>query len=118
LPAAFPAGLRSLKILEANMIKLTLLYGHPVDMASFESYYANTHLPLAAKITSVRRAEFSLVTGALDGSKSPYYRIAELYFDDIPQMQDAMGSAEGQAAVADLSNFADGGVTTIVSKVN
>ena len=47
------------------MVKLTLLYGHPADAVSFESYYAGTHLPLAAKITSVRRAEFSLVTGAL-----------------------------------------------------
>ena len=100
------------------MVKLTLLYGHPADAVSFESYYAGTHLPLAAKIPSVRRAEFSLVTGALDGSSSPYYRIAELYFDDDQQMKAAMGSADGRAAVADLSNFADGGVTTIVSNVN
>jgi len=100
------------------MVKLTLLYGHPADAVSFESYYAKTHLPLAAKISSVRRAEFSLVTGALDGSSSPYYRIAELYFDDDQQMKAAMGSADGRAAVADLSNFADGGVTTIVSNVN
>jgi uncharacterized protein (TIGR02118 family) len=104
--------------MEANMVKLTLLYGQPANAVSFESYYANTHLPLAAKITGVRRAEFSLVTGSLDGSTSPYYRIAELYFDDVQQMQAAMGSAEGQAAVADLSNFADGGVTTIASNVN
>lgn len=100
------------------MVKLTLLYGHPADAVSFESYYAGTHLPLAAKIPSVRRAEFSLVTGALDGSSSPYYRIAELYFDDDRQMKAAMGSADGRAAVADLSNFADGGVTTVVSNVN
>lgn len=100
------------------MVKLTLLYGHPADAVSFESYYAGTHLPLAAKIPSVRRAEFSLVTGALDGSSSPYYRIAELYFDDDQQMKAAMGSADGRAAVADLSNFADGGVTTVVSNVN
>lgn len=100
------------------MVKLTLLYGHPADPVSFETYYAGTHLPLAAKINSVRRAEFSLVTGALDGSPSPYYRIAELYFDDVGQMQAAMSSAEGVAAVADLSNFANGGVTSIVSTVN
>lgn len=100
------------------MVKLTLLYGHPANAASFESYYAGTHLPLAAKITGVRRAEFSLVSGAIDGSKSPYYRIAELYFDDLAQLGTSMGSAGGQAAVADLSNFATGGVTTIVSEVS
>ena len=100
------------------MVKLTLLYGHPADAVSFESYYANTHLPLAAAINGVRRAEFSLVTGAIDGSKSPYYRIAELYFDDLGQLQTSMGSAAGQAAVADLPNFANGGVTTMISEVS
>ena len=99
------------------MVKLTLLYGHPTDPVSFESYFANTHLPLAARINGVRRAEFSLVTGAMDGSHSPWYRIAELYFDDIRQLETAMGSPGGLAAVADLPNFANGGVTTIVSEV-
>jgi uncharacterized protein (TIGR02118 family) len=100
------------------MVKLTLLYGHPADAMSFESYFANTHLPLAARINGVRRAEFSLVTGAMDGSRSPWYRIAELYFDDLKQLESAMGSPGGLAAVADLPNFANGGVTTIVSEVS
>lgn len=100
------------------MVKLTLLYGHPTDTVSFESYFANTHLPLAARINGVRRAEFSLVTGAMDGSRSPWYRIAELYFDDIRQLETAMGGPGGLAAVADLPNFANGGVTTIISEVS
>ena len=35
------------------MAKLTVLYGHPEDTEAFEEYYANTHLPLAAKIPNV-----------------------------------------------------------------
>ena len=100
------------------MVKLTLLYGHPADAVSFESYFASTHLPLAAAITGVRRAEFSLVSGALDGSRSPWYRIVELYFDDLGQMEASMGSPNGLAAVADLPNFANGGVTSVVSEVS
>jgi uncharacterized protein (TIGR02118 family) len=99
------------------MVKLTLLYGHPSDAATFESYYAHTHLPLAAKIEGLRRAEFSLVKGTADGSKPAYYRIAELYFDDMAHMQEVMGSAEAQVAVGDLPNFANGGVTTLVSEI-
>lgn len=99
------------------MVKLTLLYGYPADTVAFETYYATTHLPLAAAINGLRRAEFSLVSSAFDGSRSPFYRIAELYFDDLEQMQAAMGSPSGQTAVADLPNFANGGVTTIVSEV-
>ena len=99
------------------MVKLTLLYGHPSNAVTFESYYAQTHLPLAAKIRGLRRTEFSLVKGTADGSKPAYYRIAELYFDDMAHMQEVMGNVEAQVAVADLGNFADGGVTTLVSEI-
>ncbi len=27
------------------MAKLVILYGHPVDTAAFEDYYANRHIP-------------------------------------------------------------------------
>jgi len=99
------------------MVKLTLLYGHPADAVSFESYFATTHLPLAAKITGMRRAEFSIISSTLDGSNSPWYRIAELYFDDLRQLENSMGSPGGLAAVADLPNFANGGVTSLISEL-
>ena len=41
------------------MIKRTLLYGHPTDSEAFETYYANTHLPIAAKMTGVDRLELT-----------------------------------------------------------
>ena len=99
------------------MVKLTLLYGHPADAVSFESYFATTHLPLAARITGMRRAEFSIVSSTLDGSSSPWYRIAELYFDDHRQLENSLGSPGGLAAVADLPNFANGGVTSLISEL-
>ncbi len=40
--------------------------------------------------------------------------MAELYFEDESQMQEAMGSPEGQAVVDDLGNFATGGVTIMM----
>jgi uncharacterized protein (TIGR02118 family) len=43
--------------------------------------------------------------------------MAELYFPSEDQLQTTLGSAEGQAAVADLSNFATGGVTILVGSV-
>ena len=36
--------------------------------------------------------------------------IAFVHFDDLVAIQKAFGSAEGQAAVADVQNFATGGV--------
>ncbi len=99
------------------MIKATLLYGHPADPEAFENYYAKTHLPIAAKMKGVDKLELTKFVSAPDGSKAAYYRMADLYFPGPAEMQETMSSPEGQAAVADLSNFATGGVTTIIGTV-
>src|SRR5690349_17419796 len=100
------------------MIKLTVLYGHPTDSAAFERYYAETHMPLTKKIPGPERFEASLVVGTPDGSAPAYYRVFEFWFSNTEQMGASMGSPEGQAAVADLPNFATGGVTILVSEVS
>jgi len=60
----------------------------------------------------------SKVVGTPDGSPTPFYRLADLYFDDLEHLQSVMGSPEGQATVADLPNFATGGVTVVISEVS
>jgi uncharacterized protein (TIGR02118 family) len=99
------------------MLKATLLYGHPADAGAFERYYAATHLPIAAKMKGVDKLELTKFMSAPDGSKAAYYRMAELYFAGPAEMQETMSSPEGKAAVADLSNFATGGVTMIIGAV-
>ena len=99
------------------MIKLTVLYGHPVDPAAFEAYYFNTHMPLVAKIQGIVKAETTKFLSAADGGKPDHYRLAELYFTSPEELQKAMGSPEGVATSADLANFASGGVTVLVGAV-
>jgi len=99
------------------MVKLTVLYGHPTSAAEFETYYAETHLPIAAQMKGVRRIELAKVVGTPDGGNPPFYRMAELYFDDPEHMKSVMGSPEGQRTVADLANFATGGATVLISDV-
>jgi uncharacterized protein (TIGR02118 family) len=99
------------------MVKLTVLYGHPKDPAHFERYYLETHTPVALRVKGVRRFEISKITGTLDGTPPPYYRLADLYFDDVAHMQEVLASPEGQATAADLANFATGGVTLMIADV-
>ena len=99
------------------MVKLTVLYGHPKDPAAFEKYYAQTHMPIAQKVQGVRRIELAKVTGAPDGSRGAFYRIAELYFDDAKHLQSVMATDAMKKTVADLANFATGGVTVLISDV-
>jgi uncharacterized protein (TIGR02118 family) len=95
------------------MIKLTVLYGHPTSSDAFEEYYADTHMPLVGKIEQIAKAETTKFMDEADGSKSPFYRMAELWFTDMESMQAGMGSPEGQATVGDIGNFATGGVTIL-----
>ncbi len=99
------------------MLKATVLYGHPTDPEAFEKYYAETHTHLALSMKGVDKMELTKFVSAPDGGKPAYYRMAELYFAGPAEMQQSMGSPEGQATAADLANFATGGVTMIIGAV-
>jgi uncharacterized protein (TIGR02118 family) len=99
------------------VVKLTVLYGHPTDPDAFETYYANTHVPLALTIPGLMRVEAAKVLGMPEGGTVPYYRIGELWFADQEQLEAAMGSAEGRETAADLANFATGGTTILMSEI-
>ena len=100
------------------MLKVTVLYGHPVSPESFEKYYAETHLPLAAKTPGAVKAEYTSFLPNPDGSAPAYYRMAEIYFQNSAEMQQALNSPEGQAMAADLANFASGGVTILFGSID
>ena len=99
------------------MLKATVLYGHPNDPEAFEKYYAETHTPIALSMKGVDKMELTKSVSAPDGRKPAYYCMAELYFAGPAEMQESMGSPEGQATAADLANFATGGVTMIIGAV-
>ena len=99
------------------MIKLTVIYGHPKDPAAFEGYYNTAHRKLADRIPGIARWELTRFTGAADGGQPAFYRMAELYFPTLEQLEASLQSAEGMAALRDVPNFATGGVTVMVGKV-
>ena len=99
------------------MIKLTVIYGHPEDPAAFESYYNTTHMEIADKIPGVARFELTRFTGSPDNGKPAFYRMAELYFPSLKEMENSLQSAEGMAALRDLPHFASGGVKAMVGRV-
>lgn len=99
------------------MIKLTVRYGHPTEVETFESYYSNTHLPIATKMTGHTNLELTKFLNGPDGSKPDYHRMAEFWYASPEALQASMGSPEGQATAGDLANFATGGVKLLVEIV-
>jgi uncharacterized protein (TIGR02118 family) len=96
------------------MVKVTVLYDQPTDPAAFEKYYVETHLPEhGAKLPGAIKLEANKAVG----DQPPYYRTADIYFDDMASLQACLGSQIGQAAVADIDNFAKGRYKVLITEI-
>jgi uncharacterized protein (TIGR02118 family) len=90
--------------------RLVVSYGPPEDPAVFDTYYRETHTPLALQQPGL----LAMAVGRprpLDPSQEVPYLVAQLDFESEQAMQETLASPEGRAAGKDLANFATGGVT-------
>ncbi len=98
-------------------VKLTVIYDNPADPSAFEEHYSSVHVPLAGAIPGVRKAELAKVFPKEDGSPTPAYRVAELYFDDYEAAVDAINSDEGQKTLADAQQLGQAGVKFLLCDI-
>lgn len=91
------------------MHRLTVLYGHPKDPAAFDRYYFDVHIPLAKKMQGFTGWTIGKCESATPGEKPPYYMIVGLYAESREKIEAILATPEGQAAIADVPKFADGG---------
>jgi uncharacterized protein (TIGR02118 family) len=94
------------------MHRLLVLYPPPTDPDHFRRYYEDTHLKLVAKLPGLRGYRYGFDVGAR-GGESPYFCVFEADFDDAAARSAALGSAEGQAVLADVPNYATGGFVSL-----
>ena len=99
------------------MVRLLVLYGHPKDPAAFDQYYHQTHIPIARKMKGLKKWTVGKVQGTPDGQPAPYYYVADLYMESREDFERLLASPEGQAAVADVPNYATGGATFLYTEV-
>jgi uncharacterized protein (TIGR02118 family) len=95
------------------MIRLTVLYGHPSDPAEFDRYYREVHIPIAQKMQGLKGWTIGKGQAVNPGETPAYYMMVGLYADSRQDMEAILNSAEGQATINDVKNFASGGVTFI-----
>ena len=98
------------------MFQLSAMYGHPQDTQAFDRHYEQVHAQLALKMPGLK-GYTSFRPTSLTQQKSPYYLVADLYFESQEALQKALQSPEGQAAAGDLQNFATGGVALVAGEV-
>ena len=95
------------------MVRLLVLYGTPTDARAFDHYYRNMHIPLAKKVPGLRSYSINREAIQALAGNAPHL-VAVLDFDSMSDLNAALTSPEGQAAAADLQNFASGGATLLV----
>src|SRR5947207_14332646 len=88
-----------------RMAEVVVTYKTPKDPAAFDSYYAETHIPLAKKLPGLRKYQVSHGSVATPAGPSGVHLIATLSFDSMAAVQAAFASPEGQAAAGDLPTF-------------
>jgi uncharacterized protein (TIGR02118 family) len=92
--------------------RLVVSYGQPEDPAAFDTYYRETHAPLAMAQPGLVRLTYGHAQ-SLDPRQPGPYLVAELDFDSEEAMGASMASPEGRAAGKDIANFATGGVSFV-----
>lgn len=87
------------------MIKVAALWNIPKTMSEqeFEKWYEEKHIPDAKKIPGLRKYMVNRVVSRHRNS-SKYYRMAELCFDSMEAVEQALDSAEWKHAFADAKD--------------
>jgi uncharacterized protein (TIGR02118 family) len=77
------------------------------DREEFRRYWRDTHAPMVKQMPGINGYVQNHALPDPEGNEPPYDGFAELYFDSQEAMEEALATQEGEAVVADLSNFCD-----------
>lgn len=99
------------------MFRITAHYNHPKQPKAFLEHYRSTHSVLAAKMPGLKAYGWGEAVMP-DGSRPQHFLVAVMDWDTKEEALAALASPEGQAAAADLPNFAEAGVEVNFHEVN
>jgi uncharacterized protein (TIGR02118 family) len=92
-----------------HSVKIVVIYPKPQDEAAFERAYKEEHIPMVEqKLKGMTRLVLTKVTGSPQGKVSAY-RIAEVHFSSMDDLNKCVGSEAGQEVVAHAIKISTGG---------
>jgi len=90
--------------------KFIVMYPMPADVAVFEHRYQTEHVPMAVeKLAGKIRFDANLIVSAPGKAQAPYYRIAEVYFPDMQDLEACLSSPGGRETAAHAVEISSGG---------
>jgi uncharacterized protein (TIGR02118 family) len=89
-------------------VKLVVIYPRPRDIEAFEKVYKNEHVPLAvAKLGGKTEIVATKALASPQGTP-PFYRIAEIHFSSMQDLEASAASDGGKEALAHAVRFLPG----------
>ena len=93
------------------MYKFSTIYRRVDDENAVDTFFSETHLPLAEQLPNLRKSEVSRIVGK-PGGESRFYMMYELYFDSVESFQNAMVTETGLALMTALKPWGDAKLVT------
>ena len=92
-----------------HSVKIVVIYPRPQDEVAFEKAYTEEHIPMVEeKLKGMTRLVLTKVSGSPQG-KVTAYRIAEVHFSSMDDLNRCVESEGGQQVVAHASKISTGG---------
>ena len=90
-------------------VKIVVIYPRPSDEAEFERLYTNEHIPMVEeKLKGMTRLVLTKVVSSPQG-KVAAYRLAEVHFSTLDDLQKATESDGGKEVIAHAVKISTGG---------
>lgn len=93
------------------MFKFVTIYRQVDDPSAIDSFFSETHLPLAESLPNLIKTEVSWIKGK-PGGQSRFYLMYELYFEDQAAWQMALISEPGIELIQALKPWGDEKIVT------
>lgn len=89
------------------MYKIVAYWTRPKDsdIEAFEKEYWDVHVPLAAKSPEMKDLLLTRIDGGLEGSPAPFYRVAELTWENAKAFERCAASKEWTALREDAGRL-------------
>lgn len=95
------------------MTKLVVMYPKPDDPAHFDKHFRDKHMPLVEKMPGLQGFSYGPAKGP-DGADGAFFWVFNGTFASADAIGKALGSPEGEAAVADIPNYSPKAPTILV----
>ena len=94
--------------------KLIVAYPQPTNAEAFEKAYQEEHVPLAIdKLKGMTKIVGTKIIASPQGPP-PFYRVAEVHFPSMQQLEECAGSEGGKETLANAMKISSGGPPVIM----